>query len=121
MFNRKNTGTNTTTRSTSRPKTTTKATKGFRAIDTVALRRAGRVIDKAGTGLFRWMVTDHTNNIASLLVDKPISGFWAAMWYQLKVLLLTIGIVIARVLLLTILYIIWIPIMIWLLIYVLTH
>lgn len=121
MFNRKNTGTNTTTRRTSRPKATPKATKGFRAIDTVALRRAGRVIDKAGSGLFRWMVTDHTNNIASLLVDKPISGFWAAMGYQLKVLLLTLGIGIARIVLLTILYIIWIPIVIWLLFYVLTH
>ena len=105
MFHRKNTGTN----------------KRYKAIDTVALRKAGRLLDRAGTGLFRWMVTDHTNNIASLLVDKPISGFWAALWYQLKVLLLTIGIVIVRVLLLTILYIIWIPIMIWLLIYVLTH
>ena len=117
MFHCKNTGTNTTTR----PITRLKTSKRIRAIEPVALRKVVKVLDKAGTGLFRWMVTDHTNNIASLLVDKPTSGFWAAMWYQLKVLLLTIGIVIARVLLLTILYIIWIPIMIWLLIYVLTH
>mgnify|MGYP003393513619 CR=1 FL=1 len=80
------------------------------------LRNAANAADKAGTGLFRWMTTDHANTATRIsLIAKPDKGFWAHIRYALKCVFVPIGIVLARTLLLIVLYAIWIPLMLWLL------
>lgn len=86
------------------------------------LRNVAKAADKAGTGLFRWITTDHAHTSTwLLLIDKPDKGFWAHIRYALKCILVPIGIVLARTLLLIVLYAIWIPLMLWLLFWILTH
>ncbi len=114
MFNRKNT----TTSSTPRRKPPQRS-----SIDYSALRKAGRVIDNAGSGFIRWMITDHSGGLdrASLILGEPSGGFLAHVLYAIKWFLITVGWALGRVLLIVILYIIWIPIVLWFLYYVLTH
>jgi hypothetical protein len=83
-----------------------------RPIDTTALRKAGKLLDRAGTGVFRWIVKDHTG-ITRMLIDAPSQGFLASVRYTLKCFLLSVGITLARTILIIVLYILWIPFLIW--------
>lgn len=67
------------------------------------------------------MTTDHTRNTVTAFLDPPSEGILANLRYQLKYLLLSIGITIARTLLLIVLYALWIPFLIWALGWILTH
>ena len=86
------------------------------------LRNVANAADKAGTGLFRWMTTDHANTSTRIsLIAKPDKGFWAHVRYTLKCVFVPIGVALARTLLLIVLYAIWIPLMFWLLLWILRH
>lgn len=86
------------------------------------LRNVTKAADAAGTGLFRWMSTDHAHTATYIpLIDKPAQGFWAHVRYTLKCVFVPIGIALARTLLIIVLYAIWIPLMFWLLLWILRH
>jgi hypothetical protein len=92
------------------------------SVSNSTLRNVAKAADKAGTGLFRWMTTDHANTSLHLsLIAKPDKGFWAHVRYILKCIFVPIGFVLARTLLLIVLYAIWIPLMFWLLLWILSH
>ena len=79
------------------------------------MMNAAKAADKAGSGLFRWMTKDHAHTSTFLLlIDEPTSGFWAHIRYAIKCFLVAVGVSVARVLLIIILYILWIPFMFWL-------
>jgi hypothetical protein len=87
-----------------------------RRFDSSALKTAGQAFDRAGTGFFRWMITDHTRDFTAL-VEPPSSGFLAHLRYHLKCLLVSVSVAVIRSVLLVVLYLIWIPFLMWALIW----
>lgn len=66
------------------------------------------MLDRAGSGFFRWLTTDHNRNL-SALIAPPSDSFLATLSHTLKCLLLSICFTVARTLLLIVLYALWIP------------
>jgi hypothetical protein len=97
----------------------TKQNPKFR-FDRAKLKAAGKAVDRAGPAFFRWMTTDHTRSITALL-DPPPSGILAGLRQNLKCTLLAVGITIVRTVLLVVLYVLWIPCLLWAIGWFLTH
>jgi hypothetical protein len=58
------------------------------------------------------MITDHTRNFTALL-EPPSKGFLANLRYILKCFLVSVGVTVIRTLLIIVLYLIWIPLVLW--------
>ena len=88
--------------------------------DRARLKAAGKAVDRAGPAFFRWITTDHTRNFTALL-DPPRPGFLGGLYHQLKSILLSICVTVVRSVLLIVLYVLWIPCLIWAIGWFLTH
>ena len=53
------------------------------------LKSTGKLADRAATGLFRWVVTDHTG-IAQRLANMPAMGFLETLRYLFFQLVITL-------------------------------
>jgi|GEM_PF-4190720 len=76
---------------------------------TKLLGATGKLLDRTGTGLFRWLTTNHNFDPAPYYLDPPQPGFLGAIRYDLKYFLLSVGIPLLRVIILVVLYALWIP------------
>lgn len=75
----------------------------------------GKLLDRTGNALFRWLTKNHSFNATPYLAP-PEPGLLGAIRYAIKWFLLSVGIPLLRILLLVILYVLWIPFVIYALI-----
>jgi hypothetical protein len=84
----------------------TKRRSSPKPADMSAIKNTAKAADKAGSRFFRWMTKDHANvSTWIMLIEKPTSGFWPWVGYFLKCIFIPLGIVLARVFAIIILYI----------------
>lgn len=75
---------------------------------TKSLSATGKLLERTGTGLVRWLTTSHEFNPSPYL-DPPTPGLLGAIRYAVKYFLLSVGIPILRTVILIVLYMLWIP------------
>lgn len=86
----------------------TKRRRSPKRPDMSGINNAAKAVDEAAQKFFRTLTKDHAHTgTFLLLIDKPLpgSGFWAYICYAIKCFFVTIGVALARVFLIILLYI----------------
>ena len=86
-----------------------------RSLETVA-----SAADVAGTGCFRWVTTDHTG-LSRMLSNIPSMGFLSGLRYILVCFALSVLVTLARAAVMFFAIAIWIPLLLWVVGWVLFH